>query len=177
MGGNKRSHFLKRPQHEHNEKDDFRTPMYLINYLKRHFGEGLRDGACSPENMKGEPFNVFSDDSMLKGEWLYINPPYDTPSIIRFVRAAVLHSEKGHDVVFLIPNKLCQKEWCLHINQHFDEIMCLGGRVNFESPYAVKGGSSMNGCFFGIIYGDLSKKNEHPRMSFKTLKSIKGMVE
>ena len=140
--------FIQR-SHEHNDKDDFRTPMYLINWLKSKFGDLLRDGACSEENKKGEPINVFDFNLISKNEWIYVNPPFDTPSIIKFVEACSLI--KSNDRVFLLPNKLCQKSFCINVNKHFDEIHMLGGRIDFVSPYAVKGGTSMNGCFIGVM--------------------------
>jgi len=140
--------FIQR-SHEHNDKDDFRTPMYLINWLKSKFGDLLRDGACSEENKKGEPINVFDFNLISKNEWIYVNPPFDTPSIIKFVEACSLI--KSNDRVFLLPNKLCQKSFCINVNKHFDEIHMLGGRIDFVSPYAVKGGTSMNGCVIGVM--------------------------
>jgi hypothetical protein len=126
--------------------------MYLIKWLKKLFGEGLRDGACIPGlNDKGEPINVFGFHLLAEGEWIYINPPFDTPTIVKFAEAARLRADEGTTVVMLLPNKLCQVGFVNGVNLHFDEVWTLGGRINFESPYSTKGGSSMNGCFFGIL--------------------------
>jgi len=162
--------FIQR-SHEHNNKDDFRTPIYLINWLKSKFGDLLRDGACSEENKKGEPINVFDFNLISKNEWIYVNPPFDTPSIIKFVEACSLI--ESNDRVFLLPNKLCQKSFCLNVNKHFDEIHMLGGRIDFVSPYAVKGGTSMNGCFIGVMRSDEGKKNKHPVVYCHTLSDLK----
>lgn len=171
MEGNQARAFIRRKDHEHNTKDDFRTPAYLINYLCSRFGKGLRDGACSEENKKGEPINVFGFHLIEPKEWIYVNPPFDTPSIVAFVDAC--SKLDGNDRVFLLPNKLCQKRFVESVNAHFDEIIMLGGRINFESPYAVKGGTSMNGCFFGIMYADPMKKNEFPIVKSITLAKLK----
>mgnify|MGYP003139693769 CR=1 FL=1 len=162
--------FINR-RHEHNDKDDFRTPMYLINWMKSNFGDGLRDGACSEENKKGDPINVFDFHIIEAEEWIYVNPPFDTSSIIKFVEACSLI--ESNDRVFLLPNKLCQKSFCLNINKHFDEIHMLGGRIDFESPYAVKGGTSMNGCFLGVMRSDIKLKNENPVVYSHTLADLK----
>tara|TARA_R110000823_G_scaffold65603_1_gene153849 strand:+ start:375 stop:899 length:525 start_codon:yes stop_codon:yes gene_type:complete len=162
--------FIQR-SHEHNDKDDFRTPMYIINWLKSKFGDLLRDGACSEENKKGEPINVFDFNLISKNEWIYVNPPFDTPSIIKFVEACSLI--ESNDRVFLLPNKLCQKSFCLNVNKHFDEIHMLGGRIDFLSPYAVKGGASMNGCFIGVMKSNEDKKNERPVVYCHTLSDLK----
>jgi hypothetical protein len=80
------------------------------------------------------------------------------------------HSRKaeGNIHVMLIPNKLnfvkIQKE-CSHT---FDKLIFLGGRVDFYSPYSVKGGASRNGSVLVIQYEnnddrdiELSKYNEY----------------
>jgi hypothetical protein len=167
--------FLKRSKHPHNKKDDFRTPMFLIRFLKSLYGEGLRDGACIEENKKGKPVNVFNPGIIGSSEWIYINPPFDTPSILKFVKAGVELSKKN-TVVFLLPNKLCQKGFCLNVVPHFDEIILLGGRINFEVPYSTKGGASMNGCFFGIINPPgLNMKNKKAVISIQTLSNLKSI--
>jgi len=170
MGEEKRRAFMTR-QHEHNDKDDFRTPMYIIKWLKSKFGEGLRDGACTPGvNNKGEPINIFGFHLIAKDEWIYINPPFDTPSVVMFAESARLRANKGITVVMLLPNKLCQVGFVNGVNLHFDEVWTLGGRINFESPYAVAGGASMNGCFLGIMYQD---RKEHTLLKHYTLSEIK----
>tara|TARA_R110002012_G_scaffold95647_1_gene231061 strand:+ start:1526 stop:2056 length:531 start_codon:yes stop_codon:yes gene_type:complete len=168
---NQKDAYLFRKSHEHNDKDDFRTPMYLIKYLKNQFGPHLRDAACSEENKKGEYINIFDPSIELKAEeWVYINPPFDTPSILKFIEAS---KNVNNNMVYLLPNKLCQKSFTTNVNYYFDEVIMLGGRINFISPYAVKGGTSMNGCFFGIIYADLSEKNEYPLIKSINLSDIK----
>ena len=169
---NQREAFLNRSSHEHNDKDDFRTPGFVVNWLKSKFGPCLRDGACTIENMKGTPINVFGVHLLHPDEWVYVNPPFDTPSILSFIDACVPIAS-NNTVVFLLPNKLCQKSFCQNVNHHFDEIYLLGGRLNFESPFSVKGGTSMNGCFIGVIYCDLLKKNERPVIHSLTISELK----
>lgn len=177
VSDNQIKHFINRGIHPHNEKDDFRTPMYIIDWLKDHFGDNLLDAACSEENKKGEYINIFKEPASYAifdlTTWIYINPPFDMQNCIDFTQAGALWNEKGWPVVMLLPNKLCSKSYCEKINIHFDEIICLGGRINFESPYAAKGGTSMNGCFLGIMYGDVMKKNEYPVVKSLTLAQIK----
>ena len=106
---NQKEAFLRRKDHPNNPKDDFRTPDYLMNYLKNLFGDRIRDGACSIENAKGEPIDVFNPE-IAEHEWVFINPPFDTPTIIDFVQAS-LEISTSNVVVFLLPNKLCQKSF------------------------------------------------------------------
>ena len=167
--------FLNRSKHEHNDKDDFRTPMFLIRYLKSIYGDGLRDGASSEENKKGKPVNVFKPGLIEENEWIFINPPFDTPSILKFVEAGSKLAQ-NNPVVFLLPNKLCQKGFVLNVVPHFDEVILLGGRINFEGPYSTKGGTSMNGCFFGVINPPGTyMKNDKAVISIQTLSNLKSI--
>ncbi len=88
-----------------------------------------------------------------------------------FVEAARLRADEGTTVVMLLPNKLCQVGFVNGVNLHFDEVWTLGGRINFESPYSAKGGSSMNGCFFGILRPE---RIEPTILKHFTLSQIKG---
>jgi len=178
MTDNQKHHFLNRLSHEHNEKDDFRTPMYIIDWLKDKMGYMLLDAACSLENRKGPALNIFIDEDKIplmspsvEENWIYINPPFDMKSVIKFTEKASQWRSKGWPVAMLLPNKLCSKSYCEKVNIHFDEIYPLGGRINFESPYAVTGGTSMNGCFIGIM--KVRERNKFPILKSITLAEIK----
>ena len=128
---------------------DFRTPNYLWNYIQHRWNPQY-DGACTPN------LNNLTTPLRLEDDWpngvIYSNPPFDTPSIIKWALKGFEHSRKakGNIHVMLIPNKLnvvsLQKE-CSHT---FDHLIFLGGRVDFPSPYAVKGGASRNGSVLVI---------------------------
>jgi hypothetical protein len=175
---NQRDAYLNR-RHLHTQKDDFRTPEYLMKWLKNRFGDMVYDGACTPGvNEVGFPIDIFNDSLYGYGgpdwenrEWIYINPPFHTEAISAFVEAG----SKILDVnrVYLLPNKLCQKGFCEHINHHFDYLIMLGGRINFEGPYSAQGGSSMNGCFLGVMS---RKKTSSTRLISVTLEKIKQEV-
>ena len=49
----------------------------------------------------------------------------------------------------LLPDKLCQV-FMSRMIPHFSQIVFLGGRVNFISPYAVSGGASMSGSIITV---------------------------
>tara|TARA_Y100000004_G_C8953744_1_gene429799 strand:- start:100 stop:750 length:651 start_codon:yes stop_codon:yes gene_type:complete len=155
-------HYKARMTHEHNPKDDFRTPDYLIWYLKKQFGSNLLDAACTEENALGDFVNIFVEDDLIPFDytnngWIYINPPFDMKSIVAFVKQSYKWFLNGWRVVLLLPNKLCSKTFVTQLNHHFAGIVLLGGRIDFDSPYATKGGTSMNGCFLAIL-GDTPTK-------------------
>ena len=145
---------------------DFRTPDYLWDFIKTRYNPQY-DGACTPG------LNNLATPLRLENDWpkgvIYSNPPFDTPSIIKWALKGYEHSRKavGNVHVMLIPNKLTtvslQKE-CSHT---FDKLILLGGRVDFPSPYAVKGGASRNGSVIVIQhqFPDLSNENEYILLS------------
>ena len=105
---------------------DFRTPDYLWDYIKERYNPQY-DAACTPG------LNNLITPLRLEEDWpngvIYSNPPFDTPSIIKWALKGYEHSRQaeGNIHVMLIPNKLnvvsIQKE-CVHT---FDHLIFLGG--------------------------------------------------
>lgn len=157
--------------HPNTTQDDFRTPDYLLHFVQKTFGKISRDGACSDENGVAPPIDLFSDERMKQGEVLFVNPPWSTPEVVRFVDAAVHQSRCGATVVFLLPNKLCEVAWVNNVNGFFENLIMLGGRVDFSGPYSVKKGTTRFGTFLGV----LGKHNENiPAMESITLRELKA---
>jgi len=128
---------------------DFRTPGYLWDFIKTRW-DPQYDAACTPG------LNNLTTPLRLEEDWpngvIYSNPPFDTPSIIKWALKGFEHSRKakGNIHIMLIPNKLnvvSLQKGCSHT---FDKLIFLGGRVDFPSPYAVKGGASRNGSVLVI---------------------------
>ena len=145
-------HRYNRQNHPNSDKDNFWTPMYIIYWLKDKFGDYMYDAACDEHNKKGQYIDIFKEpiphDDM---SWIYINPPFDMASVFEFVIHAARWADAGWPIVMLLPNKLCSRGYVTQVNNRLDHIIYLGGRINFEGPYACKGGASMNGCFVGIM--------------------------
>lgn len=137
--------------HPHNNKNDFRTPKYLFDYINSLYSIEY-DGACTPGlNNLAKPLRL--EDKWPKGSTVYSNPPYDSDSIIEWFWKGEKHKAQGGIHIMLIPNKFSQC-FMSEMIPCFDEIIFLGGRVNFESPYAVKGGASMAGSIITIQGGN-----------------------
>lgn len=145
---------------------DFRTPAYLWDYIKTRWNPQY-DAACTPG------LNNLTTPLRLEEDWpngvIYSNPPFDTPSIIKWALKGFEHSRKaeGNIHVMLIPNKLnvvSLQKGCSHT---FDKLIFLGGRVDFPSPYAVKGGASRNGSVLVIqsVKDALFSKSEYILLS------------
>ena len=151
---------------------DFRTPQYLWGFIKSQWNPQF-DAACEAG------INNLATPLRLEEEWangvIYSNPPFDTPSIVKWALKGFEHSRKriGNVHIMLIPNKLnvvkIQKE-CSHT---FDKLIFLGGRVDFPSPHAVKGGASRNGSV--IVVQDASLNYHDKLNSFICLSVLKEL--
>ena len=140
-------HILNRFQHEHNNKNDFRTPPYLFDFINKRYKIDY-DGACE------DGVNNLATPLRLEDHWpdfsiVYSNPPFDKDSILSWFDKGQDLVERGGIHIMLLPEKICQVFFNPMI-EHFSEIIFLGGRINFISPYAVKGGTSMNGSIITI---------------------------
>lgn len=128
---------------------DFRTPDYLWDYIQSRWNPKY-DAACTPG------LNNLAKPLRLEEDWpngvIYSNPPFDTPSIIKWALKGFEHSRKaeGNVHVMLIPNKMTVVSLQKGCSHTFDKLIFLGGRVDFPSPYAVKGGASRNGSVLVI---------------------------
>ena len=157
---------------ERTHEEDFRTPEYLVNYLKYWFGENFYD-ACYNENYDNslsEPY-IPGITKPNPFEWVYFNPPFHSDKIHYFIALAEELKKQSVTSVFLLPNKLCQVGYVNGVNLHFEHIIFLGGRIDFISEHSVKGGTSRNGCFIGII--SPNKKHNQTFHSIN-LSQIKG---
>lgn len=123
---------------------DFRTPDYLFQYINT-ISKIEYDGACEIG------LNDLAKPLRLEDEWpkgvIYSNPPFDIDSICKWIKKGYEHSRKDKNNVhiMLIPNKLTQVKFQNNAKGMIDKIIFLGGRVDFDSPYSVKGGSSRMG--------------------------------
>lgn len=139
--------FIQRNKHKHNNKDDFRTPKYLWNFIN-DIASIDYDGACQIG------INNLAKALKLEEEWphnsvIYSNPPFDAKSIIKWTKKGYYHRQNEGTHIMLLPNKLCQV-FMYDLVGLFDKIIYLHGRVDFDSPYAVKGGASMSGSIIVI---------------------------
>ena len=106
------------------------------------------------DNAKREPHrDIFSAEPIPDNSLIFINPPWDSPTVEKFVTMAYRRvlENPSVQVVFLLPNKLTEVRWVGGINDAFNHLIFLGGRVDFSGPHSVKGGASRWGCFLGWI--------------------------
>lgn len=153
---------------EYTDMVDFRTPRYIFKYLNT-IEKIEYDGACQ------DGINNLATSLRLEDEWpegcVYSNPPFDNDSIIKWVKKGYIHSRKSekNTHIMLIPNKLTQVKIQEHCSNKIDSLIFLGGRVDFDSIYSVKGGSSRMGSVI------LIQKIGESGFKFQPLKKIKEL--
>mgnify|MGYP003132002456 CR=1 FL=1 len=161
--------FIMRSSHEHTDKSDFRTPPYLFDWINDQWPIDY-DGACvAGLNNLASPLRL--EDEWPVGSTVYSNPPFDSPSIIKWFEKGQEHAKYGGIHIMLLPNKMCQVFFSSCVEQ-FDEIIFLGGRINFISPYATKGGTSMQGSII-TRQGGGTAYHDTPMISSVLLRDIK----
>ena len=108
-----------------NHKDDWKTPEYILNSLKKEFGEMF--DPC-PLNHDLNEWNGLEID------WKdvnFINPPYSRKLKEAFIKKAFEESKKGKICVMLLPVSTSTKVFHTYIYQNA-EIRFLERRVKFE---------------------------------------------
>ena len=159
-------------KHPNTTKDDYRTPEYLLGFIESTVGEITRDGACHDSNGVAPSFDLWGDEQLSDGDVLFINPPWETKEVAKFVAEASKQVSNGAKVVFLLPNKLCEVAWVNNINDYFENIIILGGRVDFSGPFSVKGGASRYGTFIGFMGFDRGHSTQMDSINIRELKEI-----
>ncbi|MDY0650375.1 phage N-6-adenine-methyltransferase [Pasteurella multocida] len=129
-------------------KDHYRTPKYVFNWLDRRFyflidgcasehnarcstyiGDGIN--AAAPDFLTFEPLEqvIETAEATLR---IFVNPPYSNP--LPFVQRAAELRNAGYLVVMLLPADKSTK-WYQVIQDNATEVIdIVGGRINFLHP-------------------------------------------
>ena len=150
------------------DKDTYRTPRYVFNWLDKRFKFRV-DGCASKENALCAIY--CSDDgnggflnpkSIIKLDCsIFVNPPYSNP--LPFVQRAAELMKAGHLVVMLLPADKSTK-WYKVIQDNATEVIdIIGGRINFIHPVTgkeVKGNNkgSMVAVFDPFMQGFVTRQ-------------------
>ena len=137
--------------HPNTHEDDFRTPAYLFDWINDIFGPVEYDAACDEINNLATPLRL--EDDWPVGSVIYTNPPFDSQSIAAWFDKGRIHADNGGIHIMCLPNKLCQTFFTERISQ-CDEILLLGGRVDFSGPFSTPGGASRTGTVIIVQHWD-----------------------
>ncbi|HHT7855867.1 phage N-6-adenine-methyltransferase [Pasteurella multocida] len=158
-------------------KDHYRTPKYVFNWLDRRFyflidgcasehnalcstyiGDGIN--AAAPDFLTFEPLEqvIETAEATLR---IFVNPPYSNP--LPFVQRAAELRNAGYLVVMLLPADKSTK-WYQVIQDNATEVIdIVGGRINFLHPVTgekVKGNNkgSMVAVFDPTMQGFVTRQ-------------------
>lgn len=119
------------------DKDTYRTPRYVFNWLDKRFKFDI-DGCASAENALCELY-ITKEDDFTNPYWqltcptaIWVNPPYSNP--MPFVKRAAELSKAGHLVAMLLPADKSTKWYKVIQNNATEVIDIIGGRINFINP-------------------------------------------
>lgn len=137
------------------DKDTYRTPSYVFNWLNKRFKFDI-DGCASAENALCELYITQEDDftnpyfSIKYPASIWVNPPYSNP--MPFVQSAVRLCDEGHLVVMLLPADKSTK-WYQVIQENASEVIdIIGGRLSFISPETGKEAKGNNKGSMVVVF-------------------------
>lgn len=148
--------------HFSSNSNEWYTPSYVFNELNKRYKFTL-DAAANENNAKCDRFFTQEDDGLKQcwaNESVWLNPPYGR-EIGKWVKKAKMESEKGSQVVMLIPARTETKYWHEYIFPHASKILFVSGRLKF-------GGAPNNAPFPSavIVFGG-DAKQEISTIDFK----------
>ena len=156
--------------HPHTDKDDFRTPAYLFDWINDTFGPVEYDAACHEDGSNALAWPLRLEDEWPADAIIYTNPPFDSESIVKWFDKGREHADNGGVHIMCLPNKICQTFFTERIAL-CNEIWMLGGRVDFSGPYSTSGGTSRTGTM--IIIQRYTPSTHHPIVRGIRLKDLK----
>lgn len=122
--------------------DDWATPAWLFDAVKRDFGRFNLDAAASQATAKvsawfGGGASLAADG--LAAEWfgtVWCNPPYRRGEIERWIAKGIdeVAAGRAERCVFLIPANTDTAWWHDLVWPHAAEVRMLRGRVSFDGP-------------------------------------------
>lgn len=153
------------------DKDTYRTPRYVFNWLNKRFEfhidgcanakNALLDAYVGKDSAWGEDFLDTKTSYLYDNMRFFVNPPYSNP--LPFVKAATELMLKGHLVVMLLPADKSTK-WYKVIQDNATEVIdIIGGRISFLHPETgeeVKGNNkgSMVAVFDPFMQGFVTRQ-------------------
>jgi phage N-6-adenine-methyltransferase len=138
-----------------NNDYEYNTPLYLFNYLNKHFKFEL-DPCDDGESWLGLPNNFTKKDNGLKQEWIFnafVNPPYGSKNEDEWLKKCIRESYRNDTVNFILLPSKTEAKWFSYAMTRASVIIFPQGRISF-----IKKGKPMNGNIVGsVIFGFIPK--------------------
>ena len=132
----------------------YNTPLYLFNYLNKHFHFEL-DPCASKTNPKWLNTSNYFTCHGLEYEWnmssVFVNPPYGLKNEELWVDKAIKEFDKYRNTIFiLLPNKT-EAPWYHKIFNKSTVIIFPQKRINFVRDGKTLMGNNMGSVIFGLV--------------------------
>jgi phage N-6-adenine-methyltransferase len=116
------------------KKDDWGTPINIIQDLEKRYGKFTLDVCASAENAKCERYFTKEQDGLKQswqGEICWMNPPYGRTETGKWVEKADCECQTGNCIVFaILPARTDTKWFHEHVYKKYSFAL-LKGRVKF----------------------------------------------
>jgi phage N-6-adenine-methyltransferase len=132
-------------------KGDYNTPLYLFNYLNKHFKFEL-DPCDSGNKWLGLPYNFTKEDDGLSKEWTrnaFVNPPYGFGHERDWINKTRQEAVEYNTFNFILLPSKTEASWFGYAMSRASIIIFPEKRISF-----LKNGISMNSNTMGsVLFG------------------------
>jgi phage N-6-adenine-methyltransferase len=124
---------IKNEYNKSQERDEYKTPRYLIERLENEFGQFTLDAAANEQNKVCEHF-ISKEKNALVNDWatsgiVFCNPPYSQKQ--QFLDKAIEQAKAGQKIILLVPASP-ETEFFRQAKEKADWLLCLNGRLVFD---------------------------------------------
>lgn len=149
-------------------KGGYNTPLYLFNYLHKHFKFEL-DPCDSGDKWLGLPYNYTEQENGLSKSWkvnTFVNPPYGSKQENLWVLKCVKEAKENDIVVFLLLPSKTEATWFSYAMTHASLVLFPRGRIHFVKHGKTKSGNTMGSVLFGFfVKYDPYMRTKHGKMA------------
>lgn len=134
------------------EKGEYNTPLYLFNYLNKHFKFDI-DPCGDAKGWLNRPITYTKADiNGLEAEWqlnAFVNPPYGSNNEEKWIEKCINESIKHNTANFILLPSKTEAKWFAKAMILASIVIFPQGRIQF-----MKDGKTMNGNTMGsVIFG------------------------
>ena len=136
---------MRAPAVQKSSFDGWNTPPSIVALLRSFGLDGVSLDPCSNASSgvgaalsRGKEHDGLSEDwrALLaginrEGGLVYVNPPYDSPTLLRVVKHCAQQASQGVEIIALVPAKVDQGWWQDWVIPYASALCFLRGRIKF----------------------------------------------
>lgn len=168
--GNKRKEMYKDKTTDYTY--DYNTPLYLFNYLNKHFKFELDPCATKDNYLQIEHYCTLTEGhDGLDQEWsinTFVNPPYGFDSEKKWIEKALSEFIKYEKNIFLLLPAKTEAPWFSKLFEMSSVIIFPQSRISFIKDGKKMNSNTMGSVIFGLVnlfrpVGSMNEYNENGR--------------